>query len=54
MSYTNRDADAFSAFIEGIEIEDGVGDDEAEDVFGGLKVAIEDLSWCSSDGTKAR
>ena len=54
MSYTNRYADAFSTFIKGIEKEDGVGDDEAEDVFGGLKVAIEYLSWCSSDGPELR
>lgn len=49
----HRDAEAFSTFINGIEIKGGVGGDEAEDVLGGLKVAIEELSWPPNEGTKA-
>ena len=49
----HRDADMFAAFINGIETGAGVGGDTAEDVFGGLKVAIEQLSWRSNDATKA-
>ena len=49
-----RDAEAFTAFINGIETGSGVGGDAAEDVLGGLKVVIEQLSWRSNDAaTKA-
>ena len=49
-----RDAEAFTAFINGIETGAGVGGDDPEDVLGGLKVVIEQLSWRSNDAaTKA-
>ncbi|KAL5477847.1 hypothetical protein EMCRGX_G024696 [Ephydatia muelleri] len=44
-----KDAEAFTAFINGIETGAGVGGDAAEDVLGGLKVVIEQLSWRSND-----
>ncbi len=46
----HSDLDEFLAFLGGIKTQDGVGGDEAEDVFGGLRVAV-GLSW-QEGGTK--
>lgn len=35
----------FQEFVRSIKTEGNVGGDAAEDVFGGLKVAIEDVAW---------
>ena len=44
--------DEFAQFIDGIKIHGG--GDTPEDVFGGLKVATQNLSWTVDPRTKAR